>query len=282
MAGFTVVFTVLLVVRLRRKWLIGTVPVLTAVLFSVCVAFYHGMAPTPTVTYSSNGYGRELFVIEEGATLSFCDISDGGWGSYWEIKAAYEESVSTEIEAVTLTHLGEEHVPVWDLLMRQVTLRRLYIPLREAERVPEIGQALWRIARDCGTEVILFDREASLTISDTVRAYCATFETDAHCAICLSFYAAEESLTYASPNICGSEWAESVARRMGQSDTVILGSHGTKKQEFYSFSLPEAGIGRIVFSNPALGRQCALSGVECDVYAPRKEGEWLQISVPLP
>lgn len=235
---FSITWAIFLVIRLPKRWLLSLPPVAAVLAFVICLSIYQAVNYAPTLIYS---YSRdqELIGVREGNTVSFCDLSSGSGG----FSMLYEEMTdahATEIHTLVLTHYHEEHCSMISLCTKELVLRKLYLPVPEDREEALISKELWEMAVDGGAEVIFYNGNEILQLTDSVRAKVNTVTENSCPATLLSLYSKDCAYTYLSPAIWGGTYEEAARNRMLRSRAVIFGSHGAADAPRYFFDLTES------------------------------------------
>jgi len=222
---------VLLLVRLRRTWLLALPPALAGVAFLACLGWYLSVYDAPELTYLNDGSQNEWIVLEEKDELSVCDISDGGWRGYAAIDEARDRSVATELYSLFFTHYHRGHTVMLDISLQNLIVRQVCLPSPADREEAEIAKELWDICGQYGVSVIFYEEGEVLSLLDSVGVQACRDTDDGQTAIVLNVAGRRAELTYASPQINDSSMEDFAKRSMCQSKRVLIGCHGQSEEK---------------------------------------------------
>ncbi len=266
--AFSTVFAIFLVIRLPKKRLLLLPPVVAVLSFSVGICLYHGLNSAPRVNYSYSDRG-ELISVSEGMTASFCDLSRGSTYGYSRLCDELRQTHATEIEALVLTHYHGGHRAMVELCGRNLVLRKLYLPIPQNPVQNDLAREIWEIAGDCGIDVVFYEENMKIQLTSRVRVNAKAEEKEGCPSVFLSIYSKEHALTYLSPDIYGTQYAESAGKRIARSDVVLFGSHGIDLQSRFCFDLSESTSRRqIVYTSKEVYQSSACPTGDAFVYVP--------------
>ena len=279
---FTAVMVVLLVIRLRRKWVLGIPPILACISFCICLLVFHLLNGTPTVTYRIDEKQNELLAIRQGSTLSFCDSSSGSRPLYEAMMEELDTSVATEIDTVLLTHYHPNQAKTLSYLMRRVYVRSLCLPTPVDSTEAEHAKSLWALARQCGTEVRFYTTEESISLTDTVRVKPELVRTEEHPSLALSICAEKDMLTYVTPEILRADAGQEMERHLGISKTILIGSHGVGSTEQVFCNITDVDIPKTLIYTSQNVRTCFTGNIgEAREYIPPSDTPAFRVTLPL-
>ncbi len=151
---FAISFFVLLIVRLKRKWLI-LVPALSfAVLFSVCVVAVNISKPQEMTYYKSDTQG--VMAISSRGHLALVDMSGGSY--YWYSQALQNaaENGAVTVDKIVFTKITKTHISSMDYFLRSNIIREIYIPVPQNDEQRQNALLLAALADECGTDSYLY------------------------------------------------------------------------------------------------------------------------------
>ena len=235
MIVFTVALSVLLIVRLRRKWLVITPFVAFVAAFSLGIGVFHATAQNK-LTYYSEGRNEVLTVVAD-RELCVVDMSDG---DYFRFSTALKDGGSygaTEIETVVFTRITGRHISTMDYFFRNKVVRNIYVSMPRDVAETENAISLTALAEECGVAVHLYDSGDLVDFNGT--AVCISRETVGDRNAVGVFVCGEENtLAYVDAYMCESGSAESVDKMLSISDTVIIGNKGIPDKP-YKYAVSE-------------------------------------------
>ena len=280
---FTGTMIVLLVIRLRRKWILAVPPFLAVAAFALCFFIFHAVQDTATVIYTTDGKGSEQLVVTEGSTITFVDQSSGSGESFLMIREELERSNSTEISALVLTHYHHQHVSGVDWLIRQTMLRELYLPMPENATDTEIARALWQIATECGTEVIVYQENETISLSDSVKARVAWEIYDGDTAAMITLATVHTKVTYLTPSILQTTLFDATEERMKQSEIIFIGYHGPNPISTYYFDIRDAEIPRdLIYTSADIWQYGKGQSGDASVHIPKEANQAYRLAFDIP
>ena len=145
---FTVIMTVLLIVRLKkRRWLLLP-PVATLLAFLLCLFSYHAIYREPRIIRRETQKGT-MTLAESGTSLWVEDATEGGYDVYRETWEGLSSSFATEIQAYRLRSYGRTDGIT--LLLRRAMIRQLYLPTPTNEEEARAAKRIFAVAEQCGT-----------------------------------------------------------------------------------------------------------------------------------
>ena len=263
---FVLAMAILLVIRLKRKWLLSLPPLLLVLSFLLCLGAQNLFFAEPRAMYCQRGTNTEAVAWNEGDRVVVCDLSFGGYYGAEAARALLRRSTATEVDALILTHLHEGHVTMLDLLSEEVMIRTLYLPLWEEE-----GTVLaFREAAELrGIRVIGFGGGESLRLFHHLVLTVERSEERGHDAFLLRMRSGEREMAYASAHLFSS--AERVTPLLEDARLLIVGAHGAYDAEEREISLGEDSKRTVVFGNADFSDTLSFSGGEIEFLYPVEE-----------
>lgn len=233
----TASLTVLTVIRLKRKLIIG-VPVLAAALaFIVCLGAYEqGRAEELDVTYLHSGKNEALIVTKSGGAV-ICDISDG---SYSNIKLALDaahKGYATEVEALVLTHYHQKHISSVYRLMCSEKVDRIWLPEPVTDSEYSVMWSIVYYADACGSRVSVYGAGEPLCIfgEAEIRVQRDYIKRSTHPVIGVGVGYGEDELLYLGGSLHESVLYEKAAALTADCENIIFGIHGPVIKTRYSY-----------------------------------------------
>lgn len=223
---FFAILFVLLMVRLKRKWIIPIFVCLWLLAFS---AFEFAAINSDLLTLQYINLGKnEYFSVSRGGKNVLVDVSDG---SYGKISTASREATSMgycELDAVFLTHLHNRHIGSLTKLASAYMLRNVYIPKPETASEKEIAGGIEDAMAFVKIPVFYYLEDDCIDAGgiklEIERAY---IKRSTHPVVRITFSGRAE-LEY-----FGSSYSE--IGDMTPCENVIFGIHGPVCKENFSF-----------------------------------------------
>ena len=216
---FSIVMTVMLVIKLKHKLLIAIPPAVLAVSFCICltVFLYNNQ---PTVKYFGNKNGDILFVDKAGES-TVCDVTYGGYRTVTTVISEISE-LSTEIDNYIITHPHKTHAGMIDRLLSKVYVRNLYIPVSTKPDEILYAKDIYDVAQTYDINVIFYKSGREIELFDGLSIYAHFEERDTHDSIFLSIADEECIFTYVDASEC-----RNGSYIGAQSRYFLLGEHGS-------------------------------------------------------
>ena len=161
-AAFTVAMIVLLLIRLRRKWLFCVPPAFLIVSFTVCILAFN-LVSDNSVTYYGKGTS-EVLAVSCDSDMGLVDMSDGHYSSFSKPMYDLRKNGATDIDTIVLTKVSKTHLSTMDNLLRNILVSSLYIPTPNNEQDIELCVKLAEIAKECGVDAYLYSSGEVLSI----------------------------------------------------------------------------------------------------------------------
>ena len=137
---FLAVLFILLMVKLKRKWIISVFIVFWLLIFAV-FEFVAINARTLTFEYTNLGK-NEYFTISCGGRNVLVDVSDGSYSKLSTASTYASSKGYCELDAVILTHLHNRHINSLAKLSSAYMLRGVYLPEPETSAEAEIAKGI--------------------------------------------------------------------------------------------------------------------------------------------
>ena len=220
--------------------------------------------------YSNSNY-NEMIVIREGVEASICDRSYGSYKGYSMLRRELDYTHATELRALVLTQYHSGHETMIRLCSENLILRELYLPTPQTGDEAALAKVLWSLAVAEGTEVIFYEKDATLELTDSVRI-CPIWWTDEdHTPLLLSVYSSEGAWTYLSPGACAISDKSVIRERAAHSHGVIFGNHGFDSKPFYLDLSGEAAPDSVIYTSNVVAEMSRCWIGDAFAYAYREE-----------
>lgn len=250
-AAMSVVYVVLCVIKLRRKWVM-LLPALSACLvFMLCLGVYEAMSEgSVRVSYLNGGRG-EMIVISSTEGGVICDISDGGKSHVGAALVEARQNYLTEIDVFVLTHYHQKHISATDSLLGREVVRQIWLPEPLDERERGIMLNLLAVAKSHGCRAVIYGVGDELTIFgegalSLGREY---IKRSTHPVITLFLTLGGERFSYVGASAVESGLWETAAENIAGSREVIFGSHGPISKAGYSCDFDYSLLRGIIFGS---------------------------------
>ncbi len=256
---FSLILLILLIVKLRKKWLIPAAMGAAILSLAAFLCFLRIPSPdTVTADYLAQGESA-LLAFTTGEQSVVCDLSSGSYTVIGQTHTLLAKQRATEISAFLLTHYHQNHIRSISRLLEGATVRSLYLPLPQTETESGILETLITQAKEQDCKVTLYDRgrplvlgELTLEISKEVYLKRST-----HPTFYLSASAHGQTLIYAAESVHEDETLYTgLCRQTESAEVLILGNHGPITKENFSYPL---GDGYVLVADATLAEHFFLT-----------------------
>ncbi len=244
------VMLVLLLVSLRKKIVLFLPPVLAAIAFCICL-FVTFSTEASVGSYYKNRSQRMVALTDDGEAL-LCDISAKQDSAYFDMAKTLKEQGATDVDALVLTHLCEQHPDMLAQFLQYTVVHRLYLPEAIAKENFALAREIIMVCGDAGCEVLLYSSDEPFeAFADTVILTQCDGKTEKIVSVQVS--RGEQILTYAEPSAMSKTVWDSCAERMKQSHTAILFSPSQEEGSKQGLFLRGSKTKQILLDAPSEG-----------------------------
>lgn len=235
----TALFVVLLIINLKRKYLIFT-PILAFIIaFSICISNYNNYYEKITEVQYINEGESEFFLIHDEKDYCIIDITTGS--NKYCSDAYYKciENCATEIFSFVLTHYHSYHSVSLERLFKKAIIRNIILPKPTNDKEYYYMLEIIDIANENGVNVRLYEpnikynitKNTAITLTD--REY---ISRSTHPVFLLGIYINDDSLFYVSESAWEKvELKEMINECLNKSIYIIFGKHGPVVKKSYVF-----------------------------------------------
>lgn len=175
---FTISMIVLLIVELKKKYLIA-IPTVAAVLsFVVCFSVYNIFFMKPSLTHLTDEGSNEMYVVKEGSDISFCDNTSGSARYHSYIIFEMKNSTATEIDSYILTRYTHSHVSLFETVLRNNIVRTVYMPEPLNNYDIKYSKAIFEMAKKANVKICFYKENEKINICNSVSAVVDVSDTD--------------------------------------------------------------------------------------------------------
>lgn len=224
----TVLLAVLFIVKLRKRFIIALVPVMSALVFCVCLGVYNFVNSSVKVAYI-NQDERDSLVIADSGKCALIDVSDGVYSSFYNAYEWASREAFVEIESVVLTHYHARHISTLDRLFGSAMVRNLCIPAPEDLDELAVMRDIISLATDSGVAVRIYEDEKVFSVCDGFDMFKlenGKREGSERKIISFSLATRDGILTYADSSWHNADTKEDITHFVSSSDALVLGAHG--------------------------------------------------------
>ncbi len=236
-SAMTLALILLLIIRLKRRWMLGLPVAAAAVSIAVCLGIYSlSFSDRLPAEYISEAGGEMIVAVMNGKGIMI-DISDGSYSKMRLAAEAAGEHTATEFECIILTHCHKKHIASLSRLARTEKVDNIYLPRPQTEDEADICQGIMLALADTETEIMMYSPEERIYIQDEVAVELSHAYTDrsTHPALTAQIFYGESQLTYIGASAC-----ETVPDTLDGGEHIIFGAHGPKIKHPFSLDISSA------------------------------------------
>ena len=245
--AFTVLLCVMLIIKIRKKWLFVIPPLAFAIAFTSCIGVFNATNGKEFKYYGN--YQREMISLTNDEELAIIDLSNGYYSEFYEIMADASSKGATEIQSIVLTKLGKRYVSCFDRLFRSDIVRELYIPEPISDEEITLAKSLIGLAKECGVSVEIYDNTSQIELCDGIAARIIRARTNDKEAVSLFVSGGNSMLGYTDAFISGTHACNTANELISKCDTLIIGNNGIP-DEPYGYDVSETAD--VIFSSEEL------------------------------
>ena len=251
--SMTVLLVVLIAIKLKHRILMILPPAIATaamIVIIICRGFASGTDMIYLHTTKS-----EMLVISSSHQNVICDISDGSYTHFNKAANMLKGEYRTVTDAIILTHYHKKHITSISKYSSDNIVRELLLPepLNENER--EIMNSIIKLAEARGIKIQIYSLDNSVTFNDDLKISVKReyIKRSTHPVILIKASGKDHAVCYvgASASEAAEETTDMIDSEVSKTDYLILGSHGPKIKNPYSFdiSADSYNIKEILFAN---------------------------------
>ena len=253
----------LLLVRLRHKWILAIPPILAAVCFTTCLLITYHKEP-PIVTDYTNGNQRFLSVVERGEAV-LCDLSCERSTAYFDAAKTLRAQGATDIDALVLGHLSENLPKMLEDFLPYTVVHRIYLSSELSETSPLVVEKIMAVVKDAGCEVTVYENETPFLVLKNTWGLVYTGSEESPAAVC--FDCDGQNLTYADPSQMTSTKQKVYISQIGKSHTAWISVSECEGKATLPISVSSSTLKQIIVDQPHRDHACvSLETGEIPVY----------------
>ena len=263
---------VLLLLPLRKKWLLSLPPVLLAL--GLCIFFPVNQARearTLRAAYTHPSAISETLVSAQGYRAYICDLSSGTGTAMRAAMHAAQSMHATEIGALLVTdYHTQQGAALTDLLCSYKT-DTLYLPVTNDADQLAMQKHLCAIAEAYGvqTQFYQYGEQVAWAQGTTLTVHRTDLARSEQPVLVVTLQKGDAQISMLSASAQHTELAAHVERALEKADAVIIPERGPKPQLSYALSATN-GVD-VIFATRALASYCdptSLSGVRSMTVCP--------------
>ena len=235
-AALLVSTAVLIIVKLKHKWLIAAPLTISAIAFCICLAVTFSIGKN-NVTSEYLAYNeREMFVMTQNGETVICDISDGNYSNLYNAYKTAHDKGATEIEVLVLTHYHNKHSVSIDRLCKQQKVRNIWLPEPTNEEQYYTMTSIVKTAEKNGVNLVIYKNDEDLTVfyDGILKIYpLETLKRSTQPALAFEFDYGDDKFLYVGSSAMETALSEKVTENLLDADYVIFGTHGPNPKQNY-------------------------------------------------
>lgn len=247
--SMTLATALLLVIRLKRKYLVLLPTFIATAVFAIClgITLHNGKAASDMIYLKSKD--NDFLIIASNQDTVICDFSNGTYSNINNAYTAAKENCATEIGTFIMTHYHNKHTVSVSRLLSNAKVRRIALPYPENEESYAIFISVVSIAELHGTEVYVYNYGDPLTffghgtLSISEPSY---LERSVQPSFCAEYSFGDGSALYV-----GSSYPEAnkntYREKLANKNFIIYGTHGPLPKIPFDFP-DEDRISSVIFS----------------------------------
>lgn len=251
--SMTVLLVVLIAIKLKHRILMISPPAIATVAMIVII-ICRGFASGTDMIYLHTTKS-EMLVISSSHQNVICDISDGSYTHFNKAANMLKGEYRTVTDAIILTHYHKKHITSISKYSSDNIVRELLLPepLNENER--EIMNSIIKLAEARGIKIQIYSLDNSVNLNDDLKISVKReyIKRSTHPVISIKASGKDHAVCYvgASASEAAEETTDMIDSEVSKTDYLILGSHGPKIKNPYSFdiSADSYNIKEILFAN---------------------------------
>ncbi len=226
---FTVSFVILLIVELKRKWLISIPVVSFALAFSVCIFLFNTLKPQEMTYYKDDSQG--FITVLSSDNLAIVDISNGAYFRYADVMYDAAERGAVCVDKIIFTKITKIHISTMDYFLRSNIVNTIYIPIPQNQEQRQNSLIMAALANDCGTDAYLYSTNDIIELDGIELVIDVLYDEDKlHTTV---FAASEDKIVgYADANVFNGKTDLRFAQIFEKCDTLLIGSHSVPKDTY--------------------------------------------------
>ncbi|MBR2354275.1 MAG: ComEC/Rec2 family competence protein, partial [Clostridia bacterium] len=263
--------TVLMLIRLKHKWLLGAVPSLAVLAFAVCFTAQTLFFSKTEAVYLRTDEYTETVALQKDHHLVILDATSGGWRGMGAIMDSYRDSVATEVETLILTHWHKGHLNMLESVCDRVIVRRVILPIPRDREEAEIADRFAELAKERSIAVSFLESGEPILLWDGVSCYTERQRGAEHDAIVFAVKGEDAGLLYLSSDTMMECEPTALEQRMAEYESVIVGCHGTRGEVGKSYRLPsDTNTKNAVYSSAEAAMRYPIEHPSVEAIIPRE------------
>ena len=257
---FTVAFAVLLVVKLKRKWIVCMPFVAFSLALGIGVAAYNAFAPNDMTYYKSGS--SEIVSITSAGKTSIVDMSNGTYDCFSDSLSHSAKHGATYVDSIIFTNITNSHVSSMEYFLRRNMVKSVYIPMPNGTESVNKEIELAKLATDLGVNVYLYKNGDSFTVGNVTFGV-GDFSDGEKQGVAVFAYGQDEIIGYIDECTLGTCDPETIDAFTAKCDTLIVS--GEKKYE-NSFTCEVSPSATVIYTAEEVARRSHINNSTANSY----------------
>lgn len=259
---------ILLLVRLRHKWILVLPPILATICFAACL-FVTYQREAPMVSDYTNGNQRFLAVVENGEAI-LCDISCHQSTAYFDAARLLRAQGATDIDSLIIGHMSENLPQLLEEFLPYTVVHRVYLSRALATAYPAVAKETACVAGAAGVEVLFYEDGEAFSALKNSFSFVDTGAEGALVSLCLDFDG--QYLTYIDPVSMTEETEKISLSQLAKSHTAWISVSECDGTRTIDLFVDSSTLKQILIDQPHDTHACvALDAAETSVYRYPKD-----------
>lgn len=236
---FAIALIVLLVVKLKHKWLICIPFVAFSLALGIGVVAYNEFAPSD-MTYYKNGNGEIVSITSEGKT-SIVDMSSGAYDGFSHSLADSAKHGATQVDSIIFTKITKSHISTMEYFLRRNIVKSIYIPMPDGSSDVNKEIELAELANSLGVAVYLYENGDPFSVGGVTFGV-GNFSNGEQTGTAVFVYGREEAAGYIDECTLGACAPEVIDSFTSACDKLIVSGKQSDGDVFSCKVLPDATV----------------------------------------
>ena len=253
----------LLILPLRKKWLIALPPALLVLSLGIFFPINAALQPrTLHAAYTHPSSISESLVSTDGYRAYICDLSSGAGTAMRAAAVAAGELHATEIGAILLTDCRTQHASMLGDLFAQYKVDALYLPHTADADALDAQARIRETAERHGVPITFYPYGQAVEWYDGsfLTVHRADLARSTQPVLVVSLQKGDAQICMLSTTAEHTELAEAAHRALADADAVVCMERGPKPRLTYSLNALHGA--EVVFATRALASYCDPEGLD--------------------
>ena len=262
---FAVAFIVLLIVKIKRRWLVCVPFIAFSLALGIGVAAYNALAPN-NMSYYKSGSSEVLSITSQGKT-SIVDMSNGAYDGFSDVLTDSAKYGATYVDSIILTNITNYHISSMDYFLRRNIVKSIYLPIPNDQEDVRRAMELSELADRLGVNVYLYENGDTFTVGN-VSFGVGIFQDDKDKGNAVFVYGENEVIGYIDEitlELCSPEAVDSFTSKC---NSLFVSGNTSREGSFSCCVAPSATV--IYTSEEVAQRSEIESTIEKSYFIDRK------------